>query len=150
MLYKSLGLFSIFQNMVKGATFGKVEKLKSRKEIDALFQTGRSLAQFPLRVRYAMAPAAEAEAGAQAGFTVSKKHFKRAVDRNRIKRLLREAYRLQKAPLLQTLMAQQQRLHLFFMHTDKTLPDFETLYAAVGRCLQALQQKISTPHEKAG
>ena len=131
--------------MVKRATFGKGEKLKSRKDIDTLFQAGRSLAQFPIRVRYTMAMVEGEKGSAQAGFTVSKKHFKRAVDRNRIKRLLREAYRLQKAPLLQTLEAQHQHLHLFFMHTDKTLPDFETLYAAVGKCLHLLHQKITNP-----
>ena len=135
--------------MNKRATFGKGEKLKSRKSIDALFQQGRSVAQPPLRVKWTLVPTTEALPGALAGFSVGKKHFKRAVHRNRIKRLLREAYRLQKAPLLQLLQAQNKTLHLFFMYTDKALPDFATVYAAVAQCLQQLQQKIATPHEKA-
>ncbi len=135
--------------MVKRNAFGKREKLKSRKSIDALFRQGHSLSLFPLRVRYALAPVTDGDATALVGFTVSKKYFKRAVDRNRIKRLLREAYRLQKAPLLQTLQAQHKRLHLFFMYTDKQLPDYQTLLPIVAQCLQSLQQKIATPHEKA-
>lgn len=136
--------------MVKRATFGRQEKLKSRKQIDALFQTGRSVVHFPLRVKYVVLPLTEEINVAQAGFTVSKKHFKRAVQRNRIKRLLREAYRLQKAPLLQLLQSQQQSAQLFFMFTDKVLPDYTTVFSAMAQCVHTLQQKIATPHEKAG
>ena len=133
--------------MVKANAFGKKEKLKSRKQIDALFQTGRSLVHFPLRLKYALAPLTDANATVQAGFTVSKKHFKRAVHRNRIKRLLREAYRLQKAPLLQLLAHQNQNVQLFFMYTDKALPDYTTVFAAMAQCMHSLQQKIAIPHE---
>jgi len=136
--------------MSRPAAFGKSEKLKSRKQIDALFRQGRSLASGPLRLRYAWAPAVAGTAPAQAGFSVSKKHFKRAVDRNRIKRLLREAYRLQKAPLLALLQQQNKNAHLFMLYTDKALPDFETIYTAVAQCLQRLQQNLTAVHEKAG
>ena len=133
--------------MVKKASFPKAEKLKSRKAIDALFVRGRSVVHFPIRVKYAVLPATEANTRAQAGFTVSKKHFKRAVQRNRIKRLLREAYRLQKAPLLQLLARQKGSVQLFFMYTDKVLPDYTTVFAAMAQCMHSLQQKIATPHE---
>ena len=133
--------------MVSKATFGKAEKLKSRKAIDALFQKGRSVVHFPIRVKYVVLPAIEEGKGAQAGFTVSKKHFKRAVHRNRIKRLLREAYRLQKAPLMQLLTVQNRSAQLFFMYTDKTLPDYTTVSSAMAQCMHSLQQKIATPHE---
>lgn len=133
--------------MVQKATFGRAEKLKSRKAIDALFQKGRSLVHFPIRVKYVVLPLTEEAKTAQAGFTVSKKHFKRAVHRNRIKRLLREAYRLQKAPLLQLLADQNKSAQLFFMYTDKALPDYTTVYSAMAQCMHSLQQKIATPHE---
>ena len=145
-MHKRLGLFRTLNRMSNRATFGKGEKLKSRKSIDALFAQGRSVAQAPLRLKWALLPAAEAPPGVLAGFSVSKKHFKRAVHRNRIKRLLREAYRLQKGPLL--LQAQHCTLHLFFLYTDKQLPELGTVQAAVAYCLQQLQQKIATPHEK--
>ncbi len=133
--------------MVKQASFGREEKLKSRKAIDALFKLGRSVVHFPIRAKYVVLPASEKNSTAQAGFTVSKKHFKRAVHRNRIKRLLREAYRLQKAPLLQLLQSQNKNAQLFFMYTDKGLPDYTTVYAAMAQCMHSLQQKLATPHE---
>ncbi|MBL0182209.1 MAG: ribonuclease P protein component [Chitinophagaceae bacterium] len=78
--------------------FGKTEKLKSRKTIEQLFAEGKSFSNFPFRVIWKFTQTADA--ALQAGFTVSSKNFKNAVDRNRIKRLMREAYRLQKnAPL---------------------------------------------------
>ena len=88
--------------MMKAAPFGKLEKLKSKKQIDLLFKEGRSVVAFPLRVKYQFLSVAEARAPVQAGVSVSKKSFRHAVDRNRIKRLIREAYRLQKGTLLQT------------------------------------------------
>ena len=136
--------------MVKPLRFGRAEKLKSRKLIDTLFASGSSLAAFPLRVKYQFTPAEEGASTMQAGVTVSKKHFKRAVDRNRIKRLMREAYRLQKAALMQTVKEKNINAALFFMYTDKSLPDFATVYQAMTQCLEALQKKAGTKNESTG
>ena len=125
--------------MVQKATFGRAEKLKSRKAIDALFAQGRSVAHFPIRVKYVVLPLTEENKTVQVGFTVSKKHFKRAVHRNRIKRLLREAYRLQKAPLLQLLASQNKCAQLFFIYTDKQLPDYTTVSSAMAQCMHSLE-----------
>ncbi|RYY90439.1 MAG: ribonuclease P protein component [Chitinophagaceae bacterium] len=116
------------------------EKLKSRKAIDALFQGGQRFSVFPLLVWHRWA-AQSAEPGLLAGFSCSKKHFKRAVDRNRIKRLMREAYRLQKPALLDALKDGAMRGELFFIFIDKTLPDFESIHAAMGKSLRQLQKK---------
>ncbi|MFH6767318.1 ribonuclease P protein component [Gaetbulibacter aquiaggeris] len=77
-------------------TFNKKEKLKSKKLIDTLFSEGQSLSAFPLRLVYISTPFDDGVLF-KTGVSVSKKHFKRAVDRNRIKRLMREAFRLNKA-----------------------------------------------------
>ena len=79
-------------------TFGKKEKLVSKKTIDALFSGGnsRSMSAFPLRVVFMRKERNEAEEPAQVMVSVSKRHFKRAVKRNRVKRQIREAYRLNK------------------------------------------------------
>ena len=71
--------------MAKPNGFGKTEKLKSRKQIDDLFARGKSFAIPPIRVSFQFLPAQEKPVF-QAGVTASKRNFKKAVDRNRIKR----------------------------------------------------------------
>ena len=83
-------------------TLGKNERLKSRKLIEQLFKKGISFSIFPLRVVY-LQTGYNADA-IKVGFTVSTKYFKKAVDRNRIKRQMKEAYRLQKKELKDILM----------------------------------------------
>src|SRR6476661_11151745 len=102
--------------MAKPFSLGKKEKLKSRKQIETLFASGKSFAVFPIRVTYSFFPA-NGEPGAQIGVTVSKRHFKKAVDRNRIKRLLRESYRLQKSELKEKVHEKRVQAYVFFMYT---------------------------------
>ena len=122
--------------MVKRFGLPKSERLKSRKSIDTLFASGKGFAVFPLRVTYRFS--ASAEGGLQIGVTASKRNFKKAVDRNRIKRLLREAYRLQKEELQATLKASGKSGIVFFLFTGKTLPSFDEIKAAMAKCLQKL------------
>lgn len=131
--------------MARLYTFGKEEKLKSRKGIDALFRTGSRMSHPPLRIWYRFLPAGEEASPVQTGVGASKKGFKRAVDRNRIKRLLREAYRLQKAPFLQAVADGKMNCHLFIMYTGKELPQYTNLYTAINHCLEDLQTKIPQP-----
>ena len=75
-------------------TYPKREKLKSRKNIDLLFSEGKSVSKYPLRLVYS--PIIDSDEKLKFGVSVSKKHFKHAVDRNYFKRVLRECYRLNK------------------------------------------------------
>jgi ribonuclease P protein component len=129
-------------SIIASQSFGKAEKLKSRKQIDQLFGQGKSFGIFPLRVYYAFESLTEAhqQIAAKAGVTVSSKNFKKAVDRNRIKRVLREVYRLQKNELLDQLLDQQLHVQLFFIYTDKVLPDYATCHAKMKMALQKLKQ----------
>lgn len=77
-------------------TYPKREKLKSKKRIEALFIEGRSVKAYPLRLVYLPSSLAVNGVDVQVGVSVAKRSFKLAVSRNRIKRLMRESYRLHK------------------------------------------------------
>ena len=104
-LYQILIAIFVFIIQYMRYTFPKKEKLKSKKLIEQLFSEGKSVTAFPLRLIYLKTPLIY-DVKAQTGVSVSKRHFKRAVDRNRIKRLMREAYRLNKAYYFNNITAQ--------------------------------------------
>lgn len=74
----------------------------------------------------------------QAGVTVSSRYFKKAVDRNRVKRLLREAWRLQKAPLESCIRSGEKQLALFILFTGKQLPEYTEIMAAMAKAVEKL------------
>ena len=79
-------------------TYPKTEKLKSKTTIDLMFREGKSVSKYPLRLVYAKSTFGE-NPEFKMGVSVSKKYFKKAVDRNYFKRVLRETYRLNKQVL---------------------------------------------------
>ena len=110
-------------HVAKKLTLGKNERLKSRKTIEELFSKGQRFMVSPFRVFYLPAPVS-----LQCGVAVSSKNFKRAVDRNRIKRQVREAYRLQKTALQQKLKEKNAGLSIFLVYTGKELPEYQLLF----------------------
>jgi ribonuclease P protein component len=80
----------------------------------------------------------QAKAPVQAGFGAGSRHFKKAVDRNRIKRLCREAYRLQKQPLIDRMREKGLSMSVFFIYIGKELPDYQTVSGKIGVVLQKL------------
>src|SRR5215204_3664307 len=130
--------------MAKEAGFGKAEKLKSRKVVEELFARGKSLSLFPIRISYKFLPlVADGQVVLQVGVSASKRNFKRAVDRNRIKRLLREAYRLQKQQLIGALKEQRKIGYVFFIYTDKQLPNYSIVFETMKKCLDVLKRKAA-------
>lgn len=129
--------------MAKQFTLGKNERLKSRKQIERLFREGKTISVFPFYVYYLYWPASIiSEPTLQFGVGVSGKNFKKAVDRNRIKRLIREAYRLQKNELQSAVRSNNRHLNVFLIFTSKELPDFRVVQEKVNVILDRLM-KIS-------
>lgn len=123
-------------------TLPATERLKLRKKIETLFQTGEAFSVFPLRVVYRLVPtAAEADAPVQVGFSIPKKRIKKAVGRNRVRRLLKEAWRLQKHALYQHIPAGKQ-LHCFLIYTGQPAFTFEEANAAILKLQQKLHKVI--------
>ena len=106
-------------------TYSKKEKLKSKKLIDLLFTEGQSVSAFPLRLVY-LGTTFDDDVIAKTGVSVSKRNFKTAVQRNRIKRLLREAYRLNKATIFNNLTTQHAFMILYIGKDKPTYAQIET------------------------
>ena len=136
-------------------TLGRNERLKRRKYIEELFNSGESFSIYPLRIYYALikeentghgitSPTKNSkESILQFGGGVSKKNFKKSVDRNRIKRLIREAYRIQKADLREAASRKKESsLKLFILYTGKEIPNYLLIKEKVGEALTRLQSKI--------
>jgi ribonuclease P protein component len=127
--------------VAKKLTLGKNERLKSRKLIEQLFSEGKKFVITPFRVFYLYNEGKKMLL--QFGVGVSSKNFKRSVDRNRIKRLVREAYRLQKL-LLQTKLEQKNAgLHLFVIYTGKDLPLYPEVYDKMKKVIDKLSNIIN-------
>ncbi|WP_127845991.1 ribonuclease P protein component [Psychroflexus aestuariivivens] len=113
-------------------TFNSSEKLKSRKLIQSLFESGQSLKKYPILIRFQKI---ETELNS-VGVSVSKRNFKSAVDRIRIKRQLREAYRLNKHKIYNRTDSRFAIMIIFIGR--KHLPS-ETIHEQVAHLLQNIE-----------
>src|SRR6476619_6702358 len=120
---------------MKQFSYNKTEKLKSRKQTEQLFLKGKNFTIFPLKVFYLEVE--EQDSALKAGVGVSSRHFKKAVQRNRVKRLLREAYRTEKQPLHIYLNNNKKQLALF-LFVDKELSEYNLLKEKTRLCIQRL------------
>ncbi|MBL4593218.1 MAG: ribonuclease P protein component [Flavobacteriales bacterium] len=106
--------------------YAKNEKLKSKKAIDLLFSNGKSINAFPIRVIYISKPELEG-IPVNMGVTVSKKNIKLAVNRNLIKRRVREAYRLNNNELKTYLLNANSELNIMFIYTSKQILPYKEI-----------------------
>ena len=120
-------------------SFPKSQRLCSRKSIDALFSGSgtRAMTVFPIRMVYG---ASDGGSQHQVLMSVSKRHFKNAVHRNRVKRQLREAYRHHK----QVLDTLAHPLHIAFIWLSDELFDTQHVDKCVQRLLERLVSRMQT------
>jgi ribonuclease P protein component len=109
-------------------TFTIGERLKSRKIIDELFRRKSFYSCPGFRLYYITLDIPLSDSPAQYAFAVSKKHFPKAPDRNRVKRLMREAVRLRKADWVFT---PGKQVAFLLMYTGQQLPEYATVEKAV-------------------
>ncbi len=143
--------------MAKQFTLGKSERLKSRKQIELLFSEGKKFAVAPFRIIYLINSQLatdnkhpdkyrEVTDNKQSflhfGVGVSAKNFKKAVDRNRIKRLTREAWRLQKNDLKEKLKASGIQMNVFFIYTGKEISDYTFVFEKTSTAIKKLIKEV--------
>lgn len=139
----------VTEDIQKKYTFPKEEKLCSTKSIDRLFSSGESFIAYPLRVVYLIENEQEEEKqSASILVSVSKKKFKRAVKRNRVKRLIREAYRLNKVDYLHLLKLSSKRADIAFLYLKNELPDYTEINKAIIKAITILSGKLGKEDEK--
>ena len=125
-------------------TLRKSERLDRKKVIEKMFAGGsRSFSVFPLRVVYL--PVEELEADASILISVSKRRFKRAVKRNRVKRQIREAYRVNKHELLNILVERKCRLAIAFIYLSDQLVESSIIEDRMRIALARITEKMAAP-----
>jgi len=135
----------IFNLLSKNFTYQKKDKLKSRKQTQFLFSKGTAITMHPIRLLYTIE---KVEAGIfpngllQAGVGAPSRQFRKAVQRNRVKRLLREGYRLEKPNFTNGLSLTNTRLNLFFLYVDVNVQTQQQIQTSIKLILQKLADKL--------
>ncbi len=124
-------------------TFKRAERLKSRKLIEQTFAEGKSKIAYPIRAVWLLR---DAEQQTQAAFAVPKRRIKKAVDRNRIKRIIREAYRLNKHLLYEQLDNKEQSAAIIFHYVANEELPHDKIEASIRKLLKHIpnSSKIDT------
>ena len=126
-------------------SYGKKEKLKSKKLIEALFIERQSVAKYPLRLAFKKLEVEDSsteKTELQVAVSVSKKHFKKAVDRNYFKRVLRESYRLNKQIILEN---SKGKYALMILYQTKDRLSYEEINAKTIQLFEKFVAKVNNP-----
>jgi ribonuclease P protein component len=127
-------------------SFNKAEKLCSTKILDALFTKGKAVQSGRVRLLW-METQLNSEVPVQAAFAVPKRNFKHAVDRNYIKRILRECYRKEKGLFLENTIQQHKQLAMVWIYQSKEKPDYTYITTHIAKIIQKITASL-TPHDQ--
>ena len=130
----------------KKYSFNKSEKITSKKTINSVIKKGKVLKTFPFYVRFLETD--EINVRVKVLISVGKRRFKKAVDRNRIKRIIRETYRLNKNILFSCLEKVDKKIVLHFIYVDLKMPDYKYIEQVVQEILLKLCDKLSQNGKK--
>lgn len=126
-------------------TFTKEERLCSKIIIDKLFVEGKTVYSYPLRFVFYINPIENRKYPVEVVFSIPKRNFKKAVDRNLIRRRLREAYRLEKGSFYEPLVQNGKCVALMIIYTDKVIPDYQTIHHSLGKGMKKVLSKVIQP-----
>ena len=118
-------------------TYGKDQRLKNVSKLDKVFAEGEKIKAFPILARHTESTF-EAEVPFQVATTVSKRRFRKAVSRNRIKRLMREAWRLEKHRLEENWSKGDKQGALVLIYVGNKIPTFEKCANTISRIVDVL------------
>lgn len=124
---------------VRRNTFPKEEHLYGQTAVDMLFRKGKSFLAFPVKVTYLVTTD---EMPVRCMVVAPKKKFKHAVDRNRVKRQLREAYRKNKHALVDWATSHEQQLHFSMVYVGDRLMPSSVVERKIKVALEKLQEKL--------
>ena len=123
---------------MKTLTLGKSERLRYLSDIRTLFNEGRSIVAFPIRAVYIKKDRAQDQPTASILVSVPKRHFKHAVDRNRVKRQIREAFRQNKELLL---LSENEHADIAFVWLDDKLHESSQVEKKLKKLLTRLSEQ---------
>jgi ribonuclease P protein component len=128
-------------------SFSKDERLSSKKSIEKLFREGSSFFIYPFKVYWLLSPK-DTEYPAQVMISVGKRAFKRAVDRNKTKRRIRELYRQNKISLYEHLEPGDRRCLLAIIYTSGAHLEYPELERKIKLVFRRLLQELSSVTEQ--
>lgn len=123
-------------------TLSKSERISAQKRIETIFSGSESFIAYPLRVVFTRRDTIDGQPLVAMMVSVSKKRLKRANKRNRVKRLVREAFRLRKHAFANIAASGGMSLDIAFLYLKEDLPSFEEIEKSMQKSIYVLTEKL--------